>query len=72
MKYIIEIPSELYEVNETLRVPASIAKGTRIWIDTHLKMIPYHEPESKKVEEKLSEIEKMLNEIKEINHEIHN
>lgn len=49
-KYIIEVPSDLYEGRGTLRIPVKVGEGSLCWYNTHLKAESYTEPDRKAID----------------------
>jgi len=63
-KYIIDIPDEeetMWEgFNGDLFIPITMNKGTKTWVNTDLKMIPYTEPDRKAIEDEVWEFAKKV------------
>jgi len=53
MKYIIDVPSDLYIIDGTLRVPVKVGNGDLSWYNTYIKAEPYTEPDRKAVEDEV-------------------
>ena len=60
MKYIIDVPSDLYAICKTLRVPVKVGNGDISWYNTHLTAEPYTEPDRKAIEDEVWEFVSML------------
>lgn len=63
MKYIIDAPSNLYNINGTLRVPVKVGEGDLCWYNTYLKVESYTEPDRKAVEDEVWEFERCVHKM---------
>ena len=61
MKYIIDVPSDLYTVDETLRVPVKVGNGDLSWYNTYIKAEPYTEPDRKVIEDEMWDFATAIN-----------
>lgn len=53
MKYIIDVPSDLYAICKTLRVPVKVGNGDLSWYNTYIKAEPYTEPDRESIEDEV-------------------
>ena len=60
MKYIIDAPSNLYEICGTLRVPVKVGEGDLCWYDTYLKAESYTESDRKAIEDEVWELADLM------------
>ena len=60
MRYIIDAPSNLYEICGTLRVPVKVGEGDLYWYNTYLKVESYTEPDRKAIEDEVWELARRI------------
>lgn len=55
MKYIIDVSSDLYAIDGTLRVPVKVGNGDLSWYNTYIKAETYTEPNQEAIEDEVWE-----------------